>query len=163
MMKQGINAPARAIVTTPSDRECSISRIFNAKRERVWKAMTEPDLIVQWWGRGNRLVIERFEFERGGHYRFVEYSDHGVHGFEGRYREIVPFERIVSSFEWDGMPAHVAIQTMTLEQLADGRTQLVSTALFHTTAERDGMLHSGMEGGANLSYEALDRVLSAMG
>lgn len=161
-MTPTIEAPARALLSTPSDREFRMERIFNAKRERVWKAMTQPELIAEWWGRGNRLVIERFEFERGGHWRFVEHSDDGIHGFEGRYREIVPNERIVSSFEWDGMPAHVLIQTMTLEQLADGRTKLVSTALFHTVAERDGMLHSGMEGGANLSYEALDRVLAAM-
>jgi uncharacterized protein YndB with AHSA1/START domain len=163
MMNTAISAPARALLSTPSDREFRLERTFNAKRERVWKAMTEPDLLAQWWGRGNRVVIERFEFERGGHFRFVEHSEHGVHGFEGRYREIVPIERIVSSVEWDGMPAHVLIQTMTLEQLADGRTKLVSTSLFHTTAERDGMMQSGMEGGANESYEALDRVLSTLG
>ena len=162
MMNAAIHAPARALLSTPSDREFRLERIFDANRERVWKAMTEPELIVQWWGRGNRLVIERFEFVRGGHWRFVEHSDHGEHGFEGRYREIVPMERIVTSFEWDGMPAHVLIQAMTLEQLPDGRTKLVSTALFHTTAERDGMMHSGMEGGANQSYEALDRVLAAL-
>jgi uncharacterized protein YndB with AHSA1/START domain len=162
MMNATIGAPARALLSTPNDREFRLERTFNAKRERVWKAMTEPELIVQWWGRGNRLVIERFEFARGGHWRFVEHSDHGEHGFEGRYREIVPMERIVSSFEWDGLPAHVAIQSLTLEQLADGRTKLVSTALFHTTAERDGMMHSGMEGGANQSYEALDRVLASL-
>ena len=163
MMNTAIGAPTRAVLSTPGDREFRLERIFNAKRERVWKAMTEPELLAQWWGRGNRVVIERFEFERGGHWRFVEHSDHGEHGFEGRYREIVPIERIVSSFEWDGMPAHVAIQTMTLEQLADGRTKLISTALFHTAAERDGMMQSGMEGGANQSYEALDRVLQALG
>jgi uncharacterized protein YndB with AHSA1/START domain len=163
MMDTVIDTPARALLSTPSDREFRLERIFNAKRERVWKAMTEPELVAEWWGRGNRLVIERFEFERGGHWRFVEHSAQGVHGFEGRYREIVPIERIVSSFEWDGMPAHVLIQTMTLEQLPDGRTKLVSTALFHTSAERDGMMHSGMEGGANQSYDALDRVLAALG
>ena len=163
MMNLAIGTAATALLSTPSDREYCLERIFNAKRERVWQAMTEPELLVQWWGRGNRLVIERFEFERGGHWRFVEHSDHGAHGFEGRYREIVPIERIVSSFEWDGMPAHVLIQTMTLEQLADGRTKLVSTALFHTTAERDGMMQTGMEGGANQSYQALDRVLAALG
>jgi uncharacterized protein YndB with AHSA1/START domain len=162
MMDTTISARARALLSTPSEREFRLERIFNAKREQVWKALTEPQLISQWWGRGNRLVIERFEFERGGHWRFVEHSDQGEHGFEGRYREIVPIERIVSSFEWDGMPAHVLIQTMTLEQLADGRTKLVSTSLFHTTAERDGMMHSGMEGGANQSYDALERVLSAL-
>jgi len=162
MTNQAINAAARALLSTPSEREFRLERIFDAKRERVWKAITEPEHIVQWWGRGNRLVIERFEFERGGHWRFIEHSPHGVHGFEGRYREIVPIERIVSSFEWDGMPAHVLIQSMTLEQLADGRTKLVSTALFHTAAERDGMMHSGMEAGANQSYEALDRVLASL-
>jgi len=163
MMNTAVTAPPRAVLSTPSDREIRMERIFNAKRERVWQALTEPELIAQWWGRGNRLVIERYEFERGGHWRYVEHSDHGAHGFEGRYREIVPFERIVTSFEWDGMPAHVAIQTMTLEQLADGRTKLVSISIFHTVAERDGMMHSGMEGGANESYQALDRVLAALG
>jgi uncharacterized protein YndB with AHSA1/START domain len=163
MMNLTIGTSARALLSTPSEREYRLERIFNAKRERVWKAITEPELLAEWWGRGNRLVIERFEFERGGHWRFVEHSDHGEHGFEGRYREIVPIERIVSSFEWDGMPAHVLIQTMTLEQLADGRTKLVSTALFHTSAERDGMMQLGMEAGSNQSYEALDRVLAALG
>ena len=79
--------------------------------------MTEPELLKQWWGRGNPLVIERFEFERGGHWRFVEHSDHGVHGFEGRYREIVPIERMVLTFEWDGMPGYVIVNTITLEEL----------------------------------------------
>jgi len=161
-MTVSMGAPARARLTVPSDRELILERIFNAKRERVWRALSEPELLAQWWGRGNRLVIERFEFQRGGHWRFVEHSDHGVHGFEGRYREIVPIERIVSSFEWDGMPGHVLIQTLTLEQLADGRTKLMSSSLFHTTAERDGMLKTGMEGGSNQSYEALDRLLAKL-
>ena len=152
-----------AAISTPSDREIRLERIFNAPRERVWRAISEPELIAQWWGRGNRLLIERLEFERGGHWRFVEYSDHGVHGFEGRYREIVPIERVSLSFEWDGMPGHVVIQTMTLADIGDGRTQLVSISLFHTSEERDGMLHSGMAEGANQSYDALDRTLETLG
>jgi len=152
----------KATVTTPTDREIHIERIFNAPRERVWQAMTDPKLIAQWWGRGNKLVIERFEPERGGHWRFVEHSDHGVHGFEGRFREVTPPERTVQTFEWDGMPGYVIVETMTLEDLGDGRTRLVNTSLFHTTQERDGFLQSGMEGGMNESYAALDRVLAAM-
>jgi uncharacterized protein YndB with AHSA1/START domain len=150
----------RAIVTTPSDREIQIERVFNAPRDRVWRAMTEPDLVAQWWGRGNKLDIVRMEVERGGHWRYVEHSDHGTHGFEGRYREVTPQERIVSTFEWDGMPGHVAAETMTLEDLGDGRTRLVTRSIFHTTEERDGMLNSGMEGGVNESYDALDRLLA---
>ena len=154
--------PARiATVTTPADREIRSERIFDAPHDRVWRALTTPELVAQWWGRGNRLIIERMDVERGGHWRFVEHSDHGVHGFEGRYREVTPPERLVHTFEWDGMPGHVAVETVTLEDLGDGRTRVVTTSLFHTTAERDGMLDSGMEQGLNESYAALDQVLAS--
>ena len=152
----------KAKITTPSDREIHIERIFNAPRERVWKAMTDPKLVAQWWGRGNTVVIERMEVERGGHWRFVEHSDSGTHGFEGRYREVTPPERVVQTFEWDGMPGHTVLETVTLEDLGDGRTKVVNVSLFFTTEERDGMLQSGMEGGLNESYAALDRVLANM-
>ena len=152
----------KATVTTPSDREIRIERIFAAPRERVWRAITDPDLVAQWWGRGNKLVIEKFEPHRGGHWRFVEHAHGETHGFEGRFREVTPPERIVQTFEWDGMPGHVAVEQMTLEDLGDGRTRLVTVSLFHTTAERDGMLHSGMEVGMNESFAALDAILRNM-
>ena len=152
----------KATVTTPNDREIRIERIFNAPRERVWQAMTDPKLVAQWWGRGNKLVIEKMEVKRGGHWRFVEHGPEGEHGFEGRYREVTPPERIVQSFEWDGMPAHVIIETMNLEDLGDGRTRMVTVSLFNTNEERDGMLPAGMEGGMNQSYAALDRLLATM-
>ncbi len=149
----------KAKVTTPGDRDIRIERIFNAPRDRVWAAMTDPKLVTQWWGRGNKIVIERMEVERGGHWRFVEHSAEGVHGFEGRYREVTPPERIVQTFEWDGMPGHVVVEHVTLEDLGDGRTKIINTSLFHTTEERDGMLSPGMEQGLNESYAALDRLL----
>ena len=71
----------RAAISTPSDREIRIERTFNAPRERVWRAMTDPALVAQWWGRGNRLVIVRDEVERGGHWRYEEHADGQVHGF----------------------------------------------------------------------------------
>jgi len=155
-------ATATATVSTPTDREIRIERIFDAPRDRVWRAMTEPDLVAQWWGRGNRLDIERMEVARGGHWRFVEHAPSGVHGFEGRYREVTPPERLVHTFEWDGMPGYVAVETITLEDLGDGRTRVVTTSIFHTTDERDGMLQSGMEAGLNESYAALDRLLAGL-
>ena len=151
-----------AKVSTPSEREIRIERIFAAPRERVWQAMTEPALVAQWWGRGNEVVVERMELERGGHWRFVEHGPHGAQGFEGRYREVTPPERVVQTFEWDGMPGHVAVETMTLEDLGDGRTRVVTVSMFFTQEERDGMLHSGMETGLNESYAALDRVLARL-
>jgi uncharacterized protein YndB with AHSA1/START domain len=151
-----------ATVTTPSDREIRIERIFDAPREKVWRAFTDAELLKQWWGRGNPLVIERLEVVRGGHWRFVEHGPDGVHGFEGRFREVAPPERLVQTFEWDGMPGYVVIETAVFEDLGDGRTRVVNTSLFHTTEERDGMLRSGMEQGLNESYAALDRLLALL-
>ena len=154
---------ATATVSTPSDREIRIERVFEAPIERVWQAFTDPELLAQWWGRGNKLVIERMEVERGGHWRFVEHSSDGVHGFEGRFREVTPMERLVQTFEWDGMPGYVAIDTAVFEDLGDGRTRVVTTSLFHTPDERDGMLASGMADGLNRSYAALDDLLRTLG
>ena len=148
-------------ITTPSDREIHAERIVNAPRDRVWRAYADPALIPQWWGRGNRLDIERHEFQRGGHWRYVEHSDHGVHGFEGRYREVTPPERFVRSFEWDGMPGHVAIEFVTLVDLGDGRTKISIVMQMHTREERDGFLHSGMQEGMDAAFAELDTILAS--
>jgi uncharacterized protein YndB with AHSA1/START domain len=148
--------------TTPTDREIRTERVFDAPRERVWRAFTEPELVRQWWGRGNPLVIERMEVVRGGHWRYVEHGPEGAHGFEGRYREVAPPERLVQTFEWDGMPGYVEVTTAVFADLGDARTMVVTTALFHTTEERDGMLNSGMEQGLEQSYAALDRLLGTL-
>ena len=139
---KGANA---AKLSKPSDREIRIERVFDAPRERVWQAHTDPKLLAQWWGRGNKLVIERDELERGGHWRFVEHSDdHGVHGFEGRFREMAPMERLSMTLEWDGMPGYPVVNTAEFEDLGNGRTKVISTMLFYTPELRDGMLNSGM-------------------
>lgn len=157
---QGNTVVAKA--TTPSDRLVRVERTFDAPRAKVWRAVTEPKLVAQWWGRGHQLDIERMDLVPGGHWRYVEHHDGGVDGFEGRYAEIVPGERIVHSFEWDGMPAHACFTTVTFEDAGNGRTTLVETSLFYTTEERDGMLRSGMEGGMNESFAALDRLLATI-
>jgi uncharacterized protein YndB with AHSA1/START domain len=75
---------------------------------------------------------------------------------------VTPPERLVHTFEWDGMPGYTVLETVELQDLGDGRTRVVNTSLFFSTEERDGMLQSGMEGGLNESYAALDRVLASM-
>ena len=107
-------------------------------------------------------MIERYELERGGRWRFVEHSDLGLFGFEGRFREVKPMERLSMTFERDGMPGYPVVSTAAFEDLGDGRTKVVSTLLFLTSEERDGMLRSGMEGGMNQSYAALDAVLAQL-
>jgi uncharacterized protein YndB with AHSA1/START domain len=150
----------RHTITTPTDRSIRIEREFDAPRDRVWRAYTEPELLAQWWGRGNKLVIERWEPVRGGHWRVVEHVPDGKpEGFEGRYREVTPKDRISRTFEWDGMPGYTILETAEFFDAGEGRTRVVSTALFFTPEERDGMLQSGMEGGMAQSYAALDRLL----
>ena len=159
MTTRATTTTMRHTLTTPTDRTIRVERIFDARLDRVWRAFTEPELLAQWWGRGNRLVIERMDVERGGHWRYVEHSPDGVHGFEGRYREVVPRERISRTFEWDGLPGHTIVETAEFTDLGDGRTRLVTTSLFFTTEERDGMLGAGMESGMAESLVALDRLL----
>lgn len=151
-----------AKVTTPTDRTLHIEREFDAPRDRVWRAHTDPKLLAQWWGRGNKLTIETFELTKGGHWRFVEHSDQGDHGFEGRFAEITPQDRLVWTFEWDGMPGYPSRQALEFVDLGGGRTRLVCDVAFFTPEERDGMVQSGMEEGMNQGYEALDRVLASM-
>ena len=149
-------------VESVGERELRIERVFDAPRERVWRAYTEPHLLAQWWGRGNELDVIRFEFERGGHWRVEEHSEGQTHGFEGRFGEIEPQSRIVQTFEWDGMPTHVSLDTAEFVDLGDGRTLIRSTTLFLTQEDRDGMVSAGMESGLNQSYAALDRLLATL-
>jgi uncharacterized protein YndB with AHSA1/START domain len=155
-------AQAQATVTTPTDREIRIVREFDAPRERVFAAFTDPELIPQWWGpRGTTTTVDRMDVRSGGGWRYVSVdADGNEHAFRGTYREVTPPERIVQTWEWEGMPGHVSIETAEFEDLG-GRTRLVSTALYHTAEERDGMLASGMEGGMNETFQRLDELLAA--
>lgn len=153
----------RARITTPGDREIRFEREFDAPLDKVWQAFADPVLVAQWWGRGRPMVVERMEFRRGGYWRYTMPGSKGEsQSFGGRYREIVPRQRIVNTFEWDGMPGYVGIETAEFTDLGGGRTRLVATSLFHTTEERDNVMKSGMEQGANDSYAALDRLLERM-
>jgi uncharacterized protein YndB with AHSA1/START domain len=151
-----------ATITTPTDREIHIERVFAAPRDRVFAAFTDPALIPAWWGpRDLTTVVDQMDVRAGGSWRFVARTPDGSEtGFRGTYREVTPPERIVQTFEWEGMPGHVSVETATFEDLGD-RTRIVTTSIFHTTEERDGMLGSGMERGMNETYARLDELLAA--
>jgi len=152
-----------ATVTTPADREIQIERVFDAPRDRVFAVYTDPELIPEWWGpRETTTVVDQMDVRAGGSWRFVmRDADGSETGFRGTYREVTPPERIVQTFEWEGMPGHVSVETATFEDLGD-RTKVTTTSLFHTTQERDGMLDSGMERGLNETYARLDEVLARL-
>jgi len=153
---------AKATLTTPTDREIHIERFFDAPRDKVFAALTDPELIPQWWGpHGTTTIVDKMDPRTGGDWRFIARTGDEETAFRGTYREISPPERVVQTFEWEGMPGYVSVETMTLEDLGD-RTRMTVVSVFHTPEERDGMLGSGMEGGMNETYERLDALLARL-
>lgn len=144
------------------DREIVMTREFDAPRDLVFKVMTDPKLIPNWWGpRRYTTVVDTCDVRPGGKWRFVHRGPDGEHGFRGEYREIVPPERIVWTFEWEGLPGHISVETLVLEDLG-GRTRMTATAVYATTEDRDGMWASGMESGARETYDRLDELLGEL-
>ncbi len=158
------DAVGKSTVTLPGEREIVVERVFDAPRGRVFAAYTDPQLIPQWWGpRSTTTIVDEMDATTGGRWRFVMRNEDGSEsGFRGVFREVSAPERIVQTFEWEGMPGHVSVDTATFEDLGD-RTRVVSVSVFHTPEERDGMLESGMESGMNETYARLDELLAAPG
>jgi uncharacterized protein YndB with AHSA1/START domain len=152
----------KAELSTPGEREIHVERTFDAPRERVFAAYTDPKLVPQWWGPyGTTTVVAELDARAGGRWRFVSQDSNGEEAaFRGVYREVVAPERIVWTFEWEGMPGHVSVETAVFEDLGDGRTRVIADTVFHTGAERDGMLDSGMERGMNETFARLDELLA---
>jgi len=144
-------------LTTPSEREIVMTREFDAPRELVFEAHTKCEHLNKWWGpRKYSFELCEMDFRPGGTWRFVERDKEGNEwGFRGEVREILRPERIVQTFEWEGMPGHISVDTLTLEDLGGGRTKLTSHSVFDSKEDRDGMLQSGMEEGAGETYDRL--------
>jgi uncharacterized protein YndB with AHSA1/START domain len=150
-------------VTLPSDREIVLTRVFDAPRRLVFKALTNCEHLKHWWGpRRYALASCQMDFRPGGAYRIVQRGTDGAeYGFRGEYREIVPPERIVQTFEFEGMPGHVSVETLTLVE-EDGKTIYTSTSVFDSVEDRDGMLQSGMEEGASETMDRLAEYLETL-
>jgi uncharacterized protein YndB with AHSA1/START domain len=150
-------------LTTPSDREIVMTRVFDAPRDLVFDAHSSCEHMSHWWGpRKYEFESCEIDFRPGGKWRIVHRGPDGdIQGFRGEYREIVRPERFVWTFEWEGMPGHVSFETLTMEE-HDGKTTVTARALYDTVEDRDGMLQSGMEEGAAETYERLDEYLETL-
>lgn len=140
-----------------------MARVFDATPDKVFRAHAEPDLFAQWIGpRGLTMRIDTFDVRTGGSYRYTHAdSDGNEYNFFGSFHEVRPNERIVQTFTYEGFPDSVSLETMTLEDLGDGRTRIVSESLFDSIQARDGMVASGMEVGVREGYEKLDDLLAS--
>lgn len=139
-----------------------ITREFDAPPEKVFRAHTDPELVRQWLGpRGLEMTIDHYDCRTGGSYRYTHADDDGEYRFYGSFHEVRPPERIVQTFTYEGFPDGVSIDTLTLEDLGDGRTRLVTTSLLDSFEGRDAMIASGMEVGIREGYERLDELLAS--
>jgi uncharacterized protein YndB with AHSA1/START domain len=153
----------RAEVRKQGDREIVVERIFDAPRDLVFRAFTDPELIPQWWGpRDTETIVDRMDVRTGGDWRFIHRSAGSETAFRGTFREVTPPERIAWTFEWSGMPGYVSVDITEFDDLGD-RTRVRTRSLFHLPEERDGMLEAGMESGLQESYERLDEVVERLG
>src|SRR2546430_2472939 len=132
-------------------------------RPLVWTAWTDPKLIPRWWGpKRYTTTVEKMEVRPGGTWRFIQRDSEGkVYGFHGEYKEVVPPERIVDTFEYEGMPGHVLIESATFEEI-DGRTKVTQKSVFETVEDLEGMLASGMEDGARETMERFTELVHEM-
>ena len=148
-------------VSTPSPTELVMSRTFDAPRALVFAAHTEAEHLRHWWGRGNPLEVA-IDFRVGGGWRFVETADGKQHAFRGEFREIAAPDTFTWTFEYEPMAGQIAVEKFVFTE-EGGRTTVTCTSHFGSQQERDGMLQSGMEQGANQSYAALDAYLTKIG
>ena len=156
---------SKLTVTLPSDREIVLSRVFDAPRDLVFQALSTPEHIAHWWGQAGSTLTEcALDFRPGGAWRFVERDASGSEwAFRGQIREIVPPERVVQTFEFEGMPGHISVETLRLDDIDQGRrTRMTVTSVFDSVEDRDGVVQSGMEKGASESYDRLAAYLATL-
>jgi uncharacterized protein YndB with AHSA1/START domain len=138
-----------------------ITREFDARPEKVFRAHTDPELVAQWLGpRRHEMRIDHFDCRTGGSYRYLHVSDGNEFGFHGCFHEVRPSELIVQTFTFEGQPDGVALERLVFEDLGDGRTRLTATSLVDSFEYRDAFVASGMEEGVREGYERLDEVLA---
>lgn len=149
------------IKAPPGKQEIIVTRTYNAPRELVYKTLTDPILIPQWWGpKYLTTIVEKMEVKSGGQWRFIQHDAEGkTYGFYGVYHLAKSPSLLIYTMEWDGMPDHVLMNIDRFEE-RDGITICTSRSIFETVEDRDGMLQTGMEEGTREETERIDELLA---
>jgi len=151
-------------VTTPSDRDIRMTRLFDAPRDLVFEAMSKPEHIKQWWGRlgeGYSVPVCEVDLRVGGAWRFVNRHPKGEAAFHGVYREINPPERVVFTEIFEEFPDAESVVTAVLTE-ENGKTRLTATVRYPSVEVRDAVMQSGMAHGAAISYDRLEEVAQSL-
>jgi uncharacterized protein YndB with AHSA1/START domain len=142
----------------------TMSRVFDAPRELVWKVYTDPAYVSRWWGlRNTTTIVEKMDVTTGGLWRYIERDAQGnEYAFNGAYKEVVAPERLTYTFEFEPMAGHIITDSATFEELSDGKTKVTVRSTFDSLEDLEGMLQSGMEGGSNESWDRLEELLAEL-
>lgn len=153
------------ITAQPGKQELFITREFDAPRQLVFRAHTDPEIYARWVGpRDLTMELKTFEPVSGGRWRFIQKDrDGNEFGFHGVYHDVTAPERIVGTFEFEGLPeaGHVILEITTFEALPENRTRITTQSVYRSVEDRDGMIAAGMESGVVDGFEQLDELLTA--
>lgn len=151
------------LVAEPGKQEIVITRVYDAPRDLVFKTVTNPKLIPRWWGpKRYTTTVDKMEVRPGGVWRFIQRGTDGRgFAFRGVYHSATSPEALVYTFEFEEMPGHVLLETVTFEE-QDGRTKMTVRDVFQTVEDRDGMLKSGMEEGASETTDRFAKLLKVL-
>lgn len=153
----------KTVITAPPGQPyIDIEREFDAPRELVFRAYLEPELVKQWLGpRQYTMTIDRWDARDGGGYRYVHSDASGSHGFHGVFHSMA-MDHMVQTFEYEGAPGHVSLDTQALIDLGNGRTRVRSHSIFMSVADRDMMVEHGMAGGVEEGFNRLDELMERL-
>ena len=156
--------PKTEYTIEPGRQDLTTVTTFDAPRDLVFRAYTDPKLFARWWGpRRYTNVIDKFDARSGGEWRVIQRgADGSEHAFRGVNHTVEAPERICQTFEYEGVPGHVALQTATFEAVGN-KTRITSQIVFQSVMDRDGMVASGMRRGADESMERLAELLAHQG
>jgi uncharacterized protein YndB with AHSA1/START domain len=151
------------ITAEPGSPYVDMTREFDAPRDLIFRAHTEPELLVQWLGpRRLTMIVDRMDVRDGGTWRYIHRDADGTeYGFHGVFHGTPSPDGIVQTFEFEGAPGHVSLDSLSLEE-RNGRTLLRAHSVFQSVEARDAMIESGMEGGINEGYARLDELIARM-
>jgi len=151
------------ITAEPGVPQVITTRTFDAPRNLVYRALTGPDLLVQWLGpRKYTMTIERYDLRDGGTYRYIHADDAGnAYVFHGVFHGDPSLDGMVQTFEFEGAPGNVSMDTLTLEE-HDGKTTVRTNSVYQSVEARDGMVQSGMAEGMNEGYDRLEELLGKL-
>ena len=165
MAATGVANSSTFTVTTPSDQEIVLTRLFDAPRHLVFEAMTKPEHIRRWWGQlgeGYSVPVCEVDLRVGGRWRFVNRHPHGEVAFHGVYREIAAPSRLVFTETMEPYPEPGSVVTADYTE-ENGKTRMTATVVYPTKEVRDMVMASGMERGAALSYDRLEEIAAELG